>query len=111
LLFPDGFFDRKCLQEQASKNSKTPTKNCDAPSDPSGPCVRHFEDADEQLDGHPFSSLAQKLEVFHKATGGVLLVGTGCSGTDRVVHAFRTVTRWWSETFGLDFTVKHKLSC
>ena len=55
--------------------------------------------------------MREKLERFHKETEGQILLGTGCSGTDGVVHAFDMVFRWWRETFGLHFTLKHKVCC
>ena len=55
--------------------------------------------------------MRERLEIIHRATGGELVVGTGRSGTDGVAHAFELVMRWWRETFGLVFALKHKVSC
>ena len=54
--------------------------------------------------------LREKVAGLHSRTGGQLCVGTGCSGTDIVIHAMQLVLQLWHTVFGIDIVLKHVMS-
>jgi site-specific DNA-cytosine methylase len=55
--------------------------------------------------------LREKVAALHSLTGGQLSIGTGCSGTDIVIHAIQLVLQSWITKFGIDIRLKHAMSC
>jgi hypothetical protein len=55
--------------------------------------------------------LREKVAALHSLTGGQLSIGTGCSGTDIVIHAIQLVLQSWITKFGIDIKLKHAMSC
>ena len=54
--------------------------------------------------------LRDKVLRLHPLTGGELRIGTGCSGTDIVIHAIQLVLNPWKAMFGIDIKLKHAMS-
>ena len=56
-------------------------------------------------------ALREKVASLAKLCGGQLSIGTGCSGTDVVVHVAGLILKSWHNMFGIDIKLVHALSC
>lgn len=54
--------------------------------------------------------LQSRLRMLAAATGGRLLVATGCSGSDLLVLALRRLCDYWQTTYGADIVIDHMFS-
>lgn len=51
------------------------------------------------------------VHKLHRLTGGTLIVGSACSGTDSFMHALNVLIALWKRHFGLTFTARHAFAC
>ena len=50
------------------------------------------------------------LELLHSHVGGVLNIGTGCSGTDIWVGCWQGLVEMWNRQFGIKFELRHRVA-
>ena len=65
----------------------------------------------EKLSPASTRKMRAALVVLHERVGGILEVGTACSGTDGISHAIEILVDVWLRRFGIKFTVQRKFAC